>query len=661
MHVFANVQPDGFPHQAFDSTHLLHINTYYLRLHSYVAMGKRQSRATARSKKKSKTERPPSIYEPLPEGGFIRVLVLQPGICDDEIVCHLEIQSYESSKKYSAISYVWGDHNVTVNILCNSIPVQITSSLADALRRFRSPQKTKRLWADALCINQDDDEEKGHQVTHMGKVYEHATCVLVWLGLDVDNVAEGCFKTIEEINKYFEKQLEENNNSLWGLLSLKAPHPVPTSLENWLPVHRLMELPWFRRVWTVQECSLAMRCRMFWGQASIDIAEVISIAVWYVEHGGFRALVQAYGIGSISLPRTLFANAYCYFRQVQSWQCSRPVLRKHLEQFPSSTFCCMICGLDELKATDERDFVYALLGCVFAKDDCGLPLIQVDYAAPLRKVYYDIAESLLRSTREGPWLLSAVTRTSRAPVTQLIYPTWIPQWNFPLQMLANPAYHFESGGPPNRFVATISKSACLQISGFIFDKVIWRTDQIQNKNFLQVAQLWTTSNRATNEPYLNRLWRVLASAAIDFGLPLHEEDFTRTLVINRGNRWGGHHETDIQAYRKLMQLSIEKPWIKTKVVVTDEERSYAKWVAHAMCFHTSWRCLFLTRNGRIGLGPSMAMEVGDLCCIVMGATVPFLLTPGNEGRYRLVEECYIHGVMGGELLDQYEPTTIVIE
>ncbi|KAJ4384857.1 hypothetical protein N0V86_000460 [Didymella sp. IMI 355093] len=121
------------------------------------------------------------------------------------------------------------------------------------------------------------------------------------------------------------------------------------------------------------------------------------------------------------------------------------------------------------------------------------------------------------------------------------------------------------------------------------------------------------------------------------------------------------HQRYIQAYRKLMLLSVEKPWSKTKVVMTDEERTDATHVAHSMYINTMWKCLFLTRNGRSGLGPSKAMEVGDLCCIVMGATVPFLLTPGNEGRYRLVEECYIHGVMGGELLDKYEPTTIVIE
>lgn len=63
--------------------------------------------------------------------------------------------------------------------------------------------------------------------------------------------------------------------------------------------------------------------------------------------------------------------------------------------------------------------------------------------------------------------------------------------------------------------------------------------------------------------------------------------------------------------------------------------------------------LFLTEHGRIGLAPlGELIEVGDVCCIVFGATVPFLLTPAKEGRHRLIGECYIHGVMNGEVVQE---------
>ena len=38
------------------------------------------------------------------------------------------------------------------------------------------------LWVDALCINQDDQEERARQIAMMGDIYSHAANVIVWLG-----------------------------------------------------------------------------------------------------------------------------------------------------------------------------------------------------------------------------------------------------------------------------------------------------------------------------------------------------------------------------------------------------------------------------------------------------------------------------------------------
>ena len=110
-----------------------------------------------------KSRRHGSIYEPIPEGEYIRLLKLRPGRDGDDIDCSLSIVDIESAKAtYEAISYVWGDATNTVIILCNGLRVPITVSLADALRNFRHTSKPRVLWADALCINQKDDQEKGH-------------------------------------------------------------------------------------------------------------------------------------------------------------------------------------------------------------------------------------------------------------------------------------------------------------------------------------------------------------------------------------------------------------------------------------------------------------------------------------------------------------------
>jgi hypothetical protein len=40
------------------------------------------------------------------------------------------------------------------------------------------------IWFDAICINQNDQEEKTHQVRMMKETYENACRVIIWLDRD---------------------------------------------------------------------------------------------------------------------------------------------------------------------------------------------------------------------------------------------------------------------------------------------------------------------------------------------------------------------------------------------------------------------------------------------------------------------------------------------
>lgn len=60
--------------------------------------------------------------------------------------------------------------------------ILVTPNLELALRYLRLEKRRRILWIDALCINQEDDAEKGVQVRRMDFVYANATAVLIWLG-----------------------------------------------------------------------------------------------------------------------------------------------------------------------------------------------------------------------------------------------------------------------------------------------------------------------------------------------------------------------------------------------------------------------------------------------------------------------------------------------
>ena len=616
-------------------------------------MGKGRNRAKRRLKKLE------SIYEPLPEGGYIRTLVLQPGRYDDEIVCSLEIQSYTSDKSYSAISYVWGNANETTNIRCNGLAVPITFNLEYALRQFRSPVKTKRLWADALCINQRDDEEKGHQVSHMGEVYSNAKCVLIWLGLDADDVAKNCFTRIEIINNFFNRQFVENDYSLDGLPRLKAPYKIPVDHETWQEIHTLLHLPWFKRVWTIQECALATRCRVFWGSANISFASIVELSMWYHRHPGLYSLLKSLGWWSFSRLAVRFQNVYCYFRKEQSWQCSRPILEYGQQYFPESCLAKVLASTNGLRVTDPRDLVYALLGCRYAKNEKSDLIIDVDYSRSLWHVYHDLAATLLRDPKEGPWLLSSVTRSSRSRIVRLTAPTWMPRWDFNNDMLADHTLDYQAGGPPSTYKASLIGDLHLQLSGFLFDTIVWKTDTFKGTEFLLAP---SSHGKINGESFFDRLLRVVKWAALNLRLHLDEDVLFKTLMsTDRNVLWEWNIRPTIENYRRVARAFAYQRTDLVEEHTSNEEMSAAILCADHFCVFAARKCLFMTKEGRIGLGAGEATEVGDSCCIFMGATVPFVLAPGNNGRFRLVGECYVQGVMLGELIGKLEPTDMVLE
>lgn len=111
-----------------------------------------------------------------------RVIHLLPGPWDDEIRCELHTISLNAQPIYEALSYVWGDPDITREILLDGIGFKVTKNLAAALRRLRNQTKKGVIWIDAICINQQDKREKTMQVRMMGAIYENCEEVFLWLG-----------------------------------------------------------------------------------------------------------------------------------------------------------------------------------------------------------------------------------------------------------------------------------------------------------------------------------------------------------------------------------------------------------------------------------------------------------------------------------------------
>lgn len=606
------------------------------------------------------------IYEPLPEGDYLRLIVLKPGKNDDEIECELEVRTHRRAKdRYAAISYVWGDARDTVNITCNQRIVPITRSLQGALRVFRHPRTIRRLWADALCINQGDLAEKSEQVKNMGRVYRNAMKVLVWLGDDTGSIAENVFEMVEEINIYCDELFVQLGRPYAFMPRLKDPHPIPLDKPSLTQLSKLLYLPWFQRAWTVQECALGKECRMFWGAHDIDIADVFEISLWCANYIDLRSLLSKHGFDDLNRRLVDFQSIHCYYGGRGRWQESRPGLKSEAGYHALSTFGNILRAGSLLDATDPRDHVFAFLACSLGQTEDNQPIIDVDYSLSEEELWYHVACSLIRRTSEGPWLLSTVKHEDRVVVSDTSRPSWVTYWSKSAlkTILGDRNFIYVAGGPPDRFEATPRQRRTLEVIGSVFDSVIWKSTPFQDNDF--TPGRFPDPNTFTHEePAIDRFWKETSIAAESLGCKIDQDTFTMALMMPC------RYESETLEYDRILLdnycrvarsecKGVDPTIQETAAVAGDEDFA----LEAMMCLNWNIRdkCIFLTSKGKIGLCTAAVIAVGDLCCILAGAPVPFLLTPATNQRHKLVEECYIHGIMHGELLDECKFGSIFLE
>ena len=128
-----------------------------------------------------------------PEREF-RLLILNPGSGAAAITCSLIHSNLRHPRRYIALSYAWGEplyHSIEshrqsllagVYIEVNGHRVSVGTNLYSALRHLRDPQYSRTFWIDAICINQENIDEKDHQVDLMKEIYQKARLVTAWLG-----------------------------------------------------------------------------------------------------------------------------------------------------------------------------------------------------------------------------------------------------------------------------------------------------------------------------------------------------------------------------------------------------------------------------------------------------------------------------------------------
>lgn len=84
--------------------------------------------------------------------------------------------------KYDAACWCWGDAKVKEEIILNGFSVQVPANAVHALQGLRNHINEGYVWINAICINQDDRQERPKQVFLMSDIHSGAARTLVWLG-----------------------------------------------------------------------------------------------------------------------------------------------------------------------------------------------------------------------------------------------------------------------------------------------------------------------------------------------------------------------------------------------------------------------------------------------------------------------------------------------
>lgn len=202
------------------------------------------------------------IYQPLNRDcNEVRVLRLF-GLGEDGLLHgELEVVSLlaDTRPNYEAISYCWGEISGRGCMLLNDIVFEAPASAIKVLKQFRpkefSRQEPRILWIDAVCINQSDIEERGHQVGIMGQVFQSCQQALIWLG-DSDGDVPKAVWSIELASREARARTGDYRTYHEAINEPWNPSVDPSYSQDLLAagfdfysLDAFLGRPWFRRVW----------------------------------------------------------------------------------------------------------------------------------------------------------------------------------------------------------------------------------------------------------------------------------------------------------------------------------------------------------------------------------------------------------------------------
>jgi hypothetical protein len=401
--------------------------------------------------------------------------LLEIDVCEapddlNRISCRLETYPLTDCPPYSALSYAWGEPLASrdpcdTTILLNGRRLTIQANLVHALRHYVGGVEAgiawgrHRFWIDALCINQDDIEERNVQVSIMHVIYRNAYRVLIWLGPDPDAEAYEVREFLRTILKQFwieggrpnfEPHFLRGRPVAPALARVGLP---PHSAEIWKLVVRFWDRTWFSRAWIRQEVVLAQYAEIWCGTIMFTFRELAGASVFFTFSGlglvltalkypyGYTAegrmigtqsasmnVLQMMAAGRIDLESAEFGKYANRLTGLARVDAEGRVVYTMLRVFAGQLFLSTMTD-----ASDPRDRVFSMLGMM--KHIASIySLKELPFEADYRKSAVQVQQELTAwIINESGWLgyLSLVhQRRALRDCRMSLMPSWVVDLSF---------------------------------------------------------------------------------------------------------------------------------------------------------------------------------------------------------------------------------------
>ena len=590
-------------------------------------------------------------YDRITQDRHIRVLDLAPGSWDEPVICSLrDVHLDDDDLRYEAISYAWGDANDRKTVICNGHVVSTTRSLFEALQRFRYTGTTRTLWADALCINQADNEERTVQVRLMSFIYTKAVRVLVWLKHEDDQVVHDSLNAIcryvlrSDEFAHDPQVLKHHQNpqmlykwrgvtvtSVSGDDSLESLDILRTAMNA---LRLTCSSQWFSRGWVIQEVALEASTSVFWGYAEIGF-EWLGIAA----SGG---LISASDICTFNM-----LNCYLLFELCPLYETS---------ECQQKSWFSLLHATTRVTFSDPKDRIYGLLGLTTTEYDPadGRFLVDPDYSITTMECYRRVASKLLLEWHD----LRVLSWGGGRFESTKDWPSWVPDWKgsricrFGAVTDAN--WNVSRGSNMTNISETVKNgNHCVAISGFRVDAV-----GREHKAYRDLGEL------KNGAPGIERLYSMLSFLENVYSL--------ECLACTFGNRFRFQPLSPVRTtnllgeYYTFMSSDIWKDILRPVPMLLYGDDEFPSFAPSADRFFDRCRrdryghSLFITSTRMLVLGPENMLP-GDVAVVLHGSTIPFVLRPTSDGLWRLVGECYVYDVNEGRIHREWEEKGSVSE